>query len=160
MYWIKSFYYNNVNSTGSITYFCRQRIISFISLLQTCNTTTGMMLYAVYIESSRCPRTLCNRLICTLKYSFAVNINTSTHPWYPSSFDWFSWGWSKKIFFQNGRLKIKVFFKIANSQKNFVKISRIGPWVSRIDWWEGHLCGSTYMVERLSDVSSKTGSPT
>ena len=24
------------------------------------------------------------------------------------------------------------FFKIANSQKNFVKISWIGPWVSRI----------------------------
>ena len=25
------------------------------------------------------------------------------------------------------------FFKIANSQKNFVKISWIGPWVGRID---------------------------
>ena len=25
------------------------------------------------------------------------------------------------------------FFKIANSQKNFAKISQIGPWVSRID---------------------------
>ena len=44
----------------------------------------------------------------------------------------------KKIFFfekkiQNGRLKKTEFFKIANSQKNFVKISQIGPWVSRID---------------------------
>ena len=25
------------------------------------------------------------------------------------------------------------FFKIANSQKNFAKISQIGPWVSKID---------------------------
>ena len=37
----------------------------------------------------------------------------------------------KKI--QNGRLKKTEFFKIANSQKNFAKISQIGPWVSRID---------------------------
>jgi hypothetical protein len=34
---------------------------------------------------------------------------------------------------QNGRLKKTEFFKIGNSQKNLVKISRIGPWVSRID---------------------------
>ena len=33
----------------------------------------------------------------------------------------------KKI--QNGRLKNTEFFKIANSQKKFVKISWIGPWV-------------------------------
>jgi hypothetical protein len=37
----------------------------------------------------------------------------------------------KKI--QNGRLKKTEFFKIANSQKNVVKISQICPWVSRID---------------------------
>ena len=29
--------------------------------------------------------------------------------------------------------------------------------VSRIDWCEGFLYGSTYMLDRLSDVSSKTG---
>ena len=34
---------------------------------------------------------------------------------------------------QNGKLKKTAFFKIANSQKFFVKISQIGPWVSRID---------------------------
>jgi hypothetical protein len=34
---------------------------------------------------------------------------------------------------QNGRLKKTEFFKITNSQKKFVKISWIGPWVSRID---------------------------
>jgi hypothetical protein len=43
----------------------------------------------------------------------------------------------KNIFFdkkiQNGRLKKIEFFKIANSQFLFVKISWIGPWVSRID---------------------------
>jgi hypothetical protein len=37
----------------------------------------------------------------------------------------------KKI--QNGRLKKSAFFKIANPQNFFVKISWIGPWVSRID---------------------------
>ena len=30
------------------------------------------------------------------------------------------------------------FFKIANSQNFFAKISQIGPWISRIDWCEGH----------------------
>jgi hypothetical protein len=35
--------------------------------------------------------------------------------------------------FQNGRFSKLPFFKIANSQIFFVKISWIGPWVSRID---------------------------
>jgi hypothetical protein len=34
---------------------------------------------------------------------------------------------------QNGRLKKTKFFKTANSQYFFSKISWIGPWVSRID---------------------------
>ena len=58
----------------------------------------------------------------------------------------------KKIFEkknQNGRLKI------ANSQYFFVKISWIGSWISRIDWSKGHWFGSTHMVLRLSDISSK-----
>ena len=54
----------------------------------------------------------------------------------------------KKI--QNGRLKKSVFFKIANSQNFFLKISWIGPWVRRIDWCEGHWFISTYMAVRLS----------
>ena len=42
-------------------------------------------------------------------------------------------------------------------QKNLLmKFSWIGPWVSRIDWCEGHWFVSTYMAVRLSDVSSKT----
>ena len=53
--------------------------------------------------------------------------------------------------------KKSLFFKIANSRKIFAKISWIGPWVSRIDWCERHWYGSTYMVVRLSDISSKTG---
>ena len=56
---------------------------------------------------------------------------------------------------QNGWLKKSAFFKIANSQKFFVKISWIGPWVRRIDWCKGRWCGSNYMVVRLSDISSK-----
>ena len=59
----------------------------------------------------------------------------------------------KKI--QNGRLKKRSFFNSVNSQYFFVKISWIGPWVSRIDWCEGHWWGSTYMVVRLPDISSK-----
>ena len=35
--------------------------------------------------------------------------------------------------------------------------SWICSWVSRNSWCEGHWCGSTYMVMRLSDISSKTG---
>ena len=67
----------------------------------------------------------------------------------------------KSPIFQNCRFskwpffKITI-FKIANSQKNFVKISLIGPWVSRINWCKEHWCSSTYMVVRLSDVRSKT----
>jgi hypothetical protein len=55
-----------------------------------------------------------------------------------------------KVFFSN------FLFKTANSQNFFTKISGIGPWVGRIDSCEGHWCGSTYMVMRLSDISSKT----
>ena len=61
----------------------------------------------------------------------------------------------KKI--QNGRLKKTSFSSSTNSQYFFMKISWIGRWFCRIDWCEGHWCGSTYMVVRLSDISSKTG---
>ena len=90
------------------------------------------------------------------------NIKISTHPFYHINLGLFSWEWSKKnIFFfekkiQNGRLKKNSFFKIANSQNFFAKISQIRPTVSRIEWCEGHWCSSTYMVVRLSDKSSKT----
>ena len=39
-------------------------------------------------------------------------------------------------------------------QKNLVWF---GPWLSRIDWCKGHWFVTTYMVVRLSDISSKTG---
>ena len=69
----------------------------------------------------------------------------------------------KKIFFFE-----KKKFKMADSKKlSFsttpkswaivAKISQIGPWVSRVDWCEGHQCDSTYMAVRLSYVSSKKG---
>ena len=90
------------------------------------------------------------------------NIKIATHPFYHINLGWFSLEWSKKKFFffekkiQNGRLKKSSFFKIANSQNFFAKISEIGPWVSRIEWCEGHRCSSMYMAVRLSDKSSKT----
>jgi hypothetical protein len=42
--------------------------------------------------------TLCNRLLrtLTLLLSTRLIIKISTHPWYPSSFDLFSWEWSRK----------------------------------------------------------------
>jgi hypothetical protein len=90
------------------------------------------------------------------------NIKIESHSFYHIICDWFSQGSSKKIIFllkkkiQNGRFNKTEFFKIANSQNVFVKISWIGPWISMIDWCKGHWCSSTYMVKRLSDVSSKT----
>ena len=39
----------------------------------------------------------------------------------------------------------------------FAKILGIGPWVSRMNWCKEHQCGSTYMVVRLSDITSKKG---
>jgi hypothetical protein len=55
---------------------------------------------------------------------------------------------------QNGKLKKNSFSSSANSQYFFMKFLWFGPWVSRII--EGHWCGSTNMVMRLSDISSKT----
>ena len=72
----------------------------------------------------------------------------------------FSLRWSKIfIFFEkkNKNWQIKKHFPAPPILNIFMKISWIGPWVSRIDWCEGHWCGSTYMVMRLSDISSKTG---
>ena len=57
-----------------------------------------------------------------------------------------------KIRIQNGPLKKTEFFKIINSHYFFLKISWIGPW---IDAKSIDVCSSTYMVVRLSDISSK-----
>jgi hypothetical protein len=62
--------------------------------------------------------------------------------------------WKKKN--QNCRLKKTEFFKIANFHNFFVKISWIGPWFGRIDWFEGRWCSLSYMVMRLSHESAKT----
>ena len=56
------------------------------------------------------------------------NISIFLYPWYPCSFDWFSWRWSKKRkkkfwqkIFKMANSKKKEFFKIPNSQKKIVK---------------------------------------
>ena len=46
-------------------------------------------------------------------------------------------------------------FKLRQFSIFFAKFFWIGPWVSRIDWCEGHWHGSTYMVVRLSSISPK-----
>ena len=88
------------------------------------------------------------------------NFNPSILPY---KFGLISMGMKQKKYFffekknQNGRLKKSSFFKITNSQNFFAKISHFGPWVSRIDWCQGHWYGLNYMVVRQSDISSKTG---
>ena len=49
--------------------------------------------------------------------------------------------------------KKKSFSKYPNSQIFFVKISRIGPWVSRIDWCEGHCTGPVIISQFFKTFS-------
>ena len=113
-----------------------------------------------------------------------IYLYTHAHLWFPPSFlpvnHHYSKNWvpsilthnlwlifkgmkqKKKIFFlkkkiQNGRLKKTEFFNFVKSWANSAKISWIRPWVSRIEWCEGHWFCSTYMAMRLSDICSKTG---
>ena len=46
------------------------------------------------------------------------------------------------------------FFEKEVQNRQLSKFLEIDP---RIDWCEEHWCGSTYIVVRLSDISSKTG---
>ena len=39
----------------------------------------------------------------------------------------------------------KLIFQLCQFSIFFMKISWIGPWISRIDWCKGHWCGSTYI---------------
>ena len=143
-----------------------------------CATVKGQCLeYLVYITGHRTKvrwrsckilwpsqNTLYNAILRTPRNFLETreNVKILTHPFYHINLSWFSREWSKKKFFffekkiQNGRLKKSSFFKIANSQNFFAKISEIGPWISRIEWCEGHWCSSTYMAVRLSDKSLKT----
>ena len=85
------------------------------------------------------------------------NIKIPTHPFYHINLGWFSWKWSNfflKNKIQNCQLKTTEFFKINNSQYFLWKFHGFAPWVSRIDWCKGHWFNSTYMVVRLSDISS------
>ena len=61
--------------------------------------------------------------------------------------------WKKK--FKMADSKKLSFSATPKSWAIVAKISQIGPWVSRIDWCEGHQCDSTYMAVRLSNVSPK-----
>ena len=114
---------------------------------------TQSRIYTLYNELLRIAR----NLLETREY-----IKIESCSFYHMICDWFSWGSSKRnFFFEKKKSKMAVFqkwpfFKIANSQNFFVKISQIRPWVSRIAWCEGHWSSSTYMVMRLSDISSKT----
>ena len=88
-----------------------------------------------------CPYTvLCNVHKCWPKTSWVGN-QGNHHNFDPSLLPKNLWllfvGLSKKKF-QNGWLKKNTFFKTINSQYFFAKLSGIGPWISRINWCEGH----------------------
>ena len=86
--------------------------------------------------------TLC--YICLRRWYFQMEtmliIKIESHPCYPTNFDWFSWGWSKKHkiwnwWTQNPLIYHFLFWNI------FLQI-----WNK---WHKGHGCDSTYMVARL-----------
>ena len=128
------------------------------------NSQIFLILSDKWINSSL--RNICTLCCISLGSCFGaeirVIINVSKNPCYPTNVDLFLLGWSKNIFFwkkkiPNGRFKTTEIFNSSNSQYFFIKISWIGPWVSRINWCEGHWYGSTSMVVRLSKISSKIG---
>ena len=61
-----------------------------------------------------------------------------------------------RIFIKYTHAQKMEFFQLCQFSTFFSKISWICPSVSRIEWCEGHWCGSTYMAVRPSDISSKT----
>ena len=61
---------------------------------------------------------------------------------------------TKKIEKPNNKEQNKMsFFSNNNSQNLFAKILGIGPWLSGINLCEGHGCGSSYRIVRLSHIS-------
>ena len=73
---------------------------------------------------------------------------------------WIGMKQKKKIDKKNSKWPTQKKLSFSTTAKSWAivtKILQIGPWVRRIDWCEGHWCGSTYMAVRLSDISSKTG---
>jgi hypothetical protein len=79
----------------------------------------------------------------------SVFITISANPCYPINFDWFHGNEAKKKIISKWQTQKTEIFKTTNSQKIFIKFSRIGPWVSRIDWCKGHWCGLTYRMRAI-----------
>ena len=141
------------------------RLFPALRLFRTLEYIDGAMVFPfVKFSTSRLIQgtTLYNRLLRTLilLLETRIIIEILTHPCYSTHFDWFSWKWS--IFFWKKNSKMAYLNELTFSIPPilnifFSKISSIGPWVSRIDWCEGLWCSLTYMVVRLSDISSKTG---
>ena len=77
-----------------------------------------------------------------------------------SQFFWighFEFIFSKKNFFSWKKIKMADSEKLSFSKPPilnffFSKISWIGPWVSGINWCEGHQCGSTYICCQISKI--------
>ena len=149
----------NVGRQGNSMFLCR-------SLIFSCTYDTVDAIYRLYLLYPA----ICFMYIHSPSKCLAW-VKKWCHAWLDQNFDpslltnklWlvFVGMKQKKKFYekkiQNGRLKKTEFFNFAKSWAISAKISWIGPWVSRIDWCEGHQCDSTYMAVRLSDVSSKKG---
>ena len=96
------------------------------------------------------PHTLYNAILRTARNFLETreNIKISTHPFYHINLGWFSWEWSKKN--SKWPTQKNLIFQLPQFSMFFMKISWIGPWVSRIDWCKGHQYDSTFMAIRLS----------
>ena len=96
---------------------------------------------------------------CCFGLETRVIIKILTHPCYPINVD-FYWDEAIKIFLKRKNAKWLTQnwdFQLPQFSISFLKISGIDHWVSRTNWCKGTQCGSTYMVIRLSDMSSKKG---
>ena len=80
------------------------------------------------------------------------NIKIESRSFYHIICCWFSWGLSN-FFFLKKNPKWPI-FKMGVFQNRKFSIFFCENFM---DWCERHWCGSTYMVERLSNVSSETG---
>ena len=122
--------------------------------------------YVFYVDNCICgayifilPTLCCIRLRrCCFGLETRVIIKISTNPCYPRNWLIFMGMKQKKFLKKNPNWPTQKNWVFQNRQFSifFVKILEIGPRVSRMNWCEGHQCGLTYMVVRLSNIRSKT----
>ena len=114
-------YQQNFGINGSINF---ERLLGFRAFLiffaETRNT---------YVGTGGPPITMYNAILRIARNFLETreNIKISTHPFYHINLGWFSWEWSKKFFFENGRFK-------KNCQFWGLAILKISVFLSRPFW--------------------------